>query len=169
MEKVVVSLQYNQEIDYFEIDLDSIFNSKTSEESYQRLKKIVNHIVNRASLNLEEMKYYCLVNGLKEHTADILITIIEKEMPNIVELKSRALIKESYHLESFNWAIRNKVCSKQREIIKEPNYGVMSFNLLKDSNKNVNEINLNCSKEVVDKMVQEVEKIDEYLKMLSSK
>ena len=115
------------------------------------------------------MKYYCLVNGLKEHTADILITIIEKEMPNIVELKSRALIKESYHLESFNWAIRNKVCSKQREIIKEPNYGVMSFNLLKDSNKNVNEINLNCSKEVVDKMVQEVEKIDEYLKMLSSK
>ena len=59
MEKVILSLLYNQEIDYFEIDLDSIFNSKTSQESYKRLKKIVDHIVNRASLNMEEMKYYC--------------------------------------------------------------------------------------------------------------
>ena len=97
------------------------------------------------------------------------MSIIEKEMPNIVELKSRSIIKDQYHLENFNWAIRNKVCSKQREVINEAKYGVVSFNLLKDSTKSVNEINLNCSKQVVDKMVSEIEKIDEYLKLLSSK
>jgi hypothetical protein len=169
MESVVQSLIYGQEIDYFEIDLDAIFNNKTSIESYFRLKKIVNYLINKSSLNTEEMKYYCLVNGVKDSEAENLLAVLEKETPNIIEVKNRNFLGNFDRLQNFEFSIRHQVCSKNREVIQEPKYSVLSFALQKDSQKNSQcEINLNCSKTVADRIYGELEKIDQYLKVLST-
>ena len=68
-----------------------------------------------------------------------------------------------------NLSIRQQVCSKNREIIQEPKYSVLSFALQTDAQKSSQDrLNLNCSKTVADKIFAELEKVDSYLKVLST-
>ena len=110
-----------------------MFTKNTGEQSFTRLKRIIDHLLNKVSLNLEETKYYLLKNGIKEYDTEVLVTIFEKEMPNIVLLKNRNYLRNYQRLDNVDWSVRSRVCSKQDDLIKEQKYALVEFTIKKDS------------------------------------
>lgn len=166
MEEVIKGQIYNEEVDYFEVDLDSMFTKNTGEQSFTRLKRIIDHLLNKVSLNLEETKYYLLKNGIKEYDTEVLVTIFEKEMPNIVLLKNRNYLRNYQRLDNVDWSVRSRVCSKQDDLIKEQKYALVEFTIKKDSTGENQRQPLKVSKELTNKIVDDLSQVDLYLKAL---